>query len=304
MTIRAFDVFIRSHRVTLDSSPRSGRERESVVSGREPSVLAIVLTHDSPTSLSECLDAIAGQSRKPDEILVVDNDSRPPARATIASLDGVEVGTLELRENLGPAGGHAAGLQRFQASGHDLAWVMDDDCVPDAGCLEVLLRNVSTDEAELMFPRWIDQVTDTVTDWPAWCGVLIPIDIVRTVGLPRVDFFWWMEDTEYLYWRIVEAGFNTRRITKAVVWHRPIRRRAVRPPWKIYYETRNSIYYRLRIQKGRGRRFFRLWRTLSRTLGSIVVTRDAASARAFVRGVVDGLIGRLGKTIDPDDHGE
>ena len=263
-------------------------------------MLAVVLTYNAPTALARCLAAIQRQSRLPERVLVVDNAGTPPATETVAAVEGrAPVEVVRLGSNTGRAGGHAAGLHAFLASGYDQAWVMDDDCIPDPACLERLLaRAGALDEPALLFPTWIDQVTGEVANWPAWCGFLLARAIVADVGLPRADFFWWAEDTEYLYWRIPVAGHHVERVDPAEVVHGRVRTADTKPAWKVYYEVRNSVYYRLFIQRRRGRRFYRLTRTLLKTFGRVL--REPGRPRKlwlYGRGVVDGLTGRLGPRV-------
>ena len=108
---------------------------------------------------------------------------------------------------------------------------------------------------------------------------------------------------QYLQWRIPEAGFDVTRATEAVVWHSAVRRGATKPGWKYYYETRNAVYYRLHIQRGQGRRFYRLARVLARTPFRILLQEDRKVAKLalFVRGAFDGLVGRLGIRVPADE---
>ncbi len=257
-----------------------------------PSVTALVLTHNAPAALARCLGAVLSQSRPPDRVLVIDNASTPRVDADMLP-HGVEV--LRSEVNGGPAGGHYLGIDAFYRSPADLAWVMDDDCVPALDALEMLLVH---DEALLVFPTWVDEPTGDVVNWPAWCGFLMARGVVDRIGLPRADFVWWAEDTEYLHWRVPEAGIRVARATDAVVLHGRVRRYGRRPPWKFYYEARNSVYYRLYVQRRRGRRFYRLARTLMRMGGAALRHPDRGRAPAMLlRGVLDGLTGRMGLRV-------
>lgn len=262
------------------------------------SVFTSVVTFDAPDELSMCLQAIASQTVPPERVLVIDNASPEPAERTVRSLalSGLPVEVLRLAENVGPAGGHAEGLRRFVASPCSLAWVMDDDRVPEEDCLEGLLEAYeASDRRALIFPT--DVGADGVSvDHPSWCGVLIPRPIVEAVGVPLDQLFWWVEDTEYLGWRIPRAGFEVRRVPSAVVrHHRSVER--IRPAWKYYYETRNAVWYRRIVQGGTRNR--RLRRALVRTVGRIVLVEDRkfAKLRMVVRGYRDGAAGRLGRPI-------
>ncbi len=121
--------------------PRGGARapRPPIESSR--SVLAVVLTHDAPESLARCLSSIEAQSYPPAAVLVVDNASEPAVALPPSQLD---VTLLRSENNGGPAGGHEIGLRTFLESGHDLAWVMDDHCIPAPTCLEELLAATRT----------------------------------------------------------------------------------------------------------------------------------------------------------------
>jgi GT2 family glycosyltransferase len=256
-------------------------------------VLAIVLTHDAPESLERCLAALAAQTRRPDRILVVDNASRIPA---VSADRTVPTEIVHRSDNDGPAGGHAAGLERFLQSGEDAAWVMDDDCIPAPGCLEALVggREVSAPRS-LVFPLWVDGPTGAARFLPAWCGFLIGREVVERVGLPRADFVWWAEDTEYLQWRMLEAGVRTEHEAGAVVEHHRVRSTGPKPAWKIYYEVRNTIVYRVFVQRWTLTHLRLLFRSL---VGLLVQACRAsgrrASLRAYACGVRDGCRQRLG----------
>lgn len=282
------------------SRPRTTLPDESQATHPPAPVLALVLTYNAPRALARCLAGIAMQTVPPRAVVVVDNDSATPTADVVAGVGGLDVSVLRLAENTGPAGGHAAGLRCFLAGDLPLAWVMDDDCVPEPSCLEGLLAESRRQEAPaLVFPTWIDEPTGEVVNWPAWCGFLIAREVVADVGLPREDFFWWAEDTEYLHYRIPVAGHPVGRTEAARVLHGRVRAGARKPPWKVYYEVRNSVYYRLWVQRRRGRRFYRLARTLLKMLARIVVREDQRGRKLwlYARAVVDGLLGRLGKRV-------
>ena len=103
------------------------------------------------------------------------------------------------------------------------------------------------------------------------------------------ELFWWMEDTEYLAWRIPNAGFPVIRVDDAVVTHHR-ERSGSKPPWKFYYETRNTVFLRLYRQRG-GRRFTKLILRLPRRLARILFREDMKVAKLwmFVRGLFDGV---------------
>lgn len=274
--------------ITSEASPRACEAAGA-------SVLAVVLTHSAPRALARCLAAIEAQRVRPRRVVVVDNASEPRAAPTAAR---TPVDLVRLDVNSGPAGGHATGLTHFLEAEETLAWVMDDDCVPEPGCLEALLdRHRAEQRPAVVLPfYWLDRKAGWGEFRPAWCGFLACKQVVEAVGVPRADFVWWAEDTEYLQWRVQRLGFPLLEEPDAVVEHVPEQRMHGRPPWKIYYEVRNTVYFRLYVQRRPYRRFRRMAKTLLKTFGQIVVREDrkAAKLRAYVRGLADGLTCRLG----------
>ena len=83
----------------------------------------------------------------------------------------------------------------------------------------------------------------------------------------------------------------------ARVVHYGVRQTAHKPAWKYYYETRNSVYYRTHIQ--RGRRVHRLGPYFARTMLRICLREDRRAEKLAVMGlgIFHGLLGRLGKRM-------
>jgi rhamnopyranosyl-N-acetylglucosaminyl-diphospho-decaprenol beta-1,3/1,4-galactofuranosyltransferase len=256
-------------------------------------IMAVVLTHNAPDSLERCLRAIAGQTVPPDSVLVVDNASDPPASPGDPTEASPPIRLLRSEVNTGPAGGYAYALAEFLSSGFGHAWVLDDDMVPDPSCLERLWA-VAEREPDSAFVFPISRQPDGSSGlWPSWCGFVIARQIVDAVGLPMADLFWWAEDTEYLQWRIPEAGFNMQVVGDALVDHDPIRHGDGVPLWKYYYESRNMLYVHLHVKRRLGRYPLNMSKLLAR---AILRERGGRVRRLAVmaRGLTDGVRGRLG----------
>ena len=141
---------------------------------------------------------------------MVDNASDPPITREQLPDSLPDTALIRSDANGGPAGGYALGLAEFLASGYRHAWVLDDDMLPDHDCLERLWVVAGKKlEAAYVFPV-SHQVDGSFGAWPSWCGFLVAREIIEKVGLPMEELFWWAEDTEYLQWRIPEAGYPIR----------------------------------------------------------------------------------------------
>jgi GT2 family glycosyltransferase len=271
--------------------------------------MAIVLTFEARDSLAECLAGIRAQTRAVDRVLVVDNASTTRVDDVVEAVRGTCL--VRLPENLGPAGGYAHALETFLASDATHAWLMDDDCIAAPDALEQQLAVV--DRAPVVLSRMIDRDTADVVDTQGWCGVLLARPVVEAVGVPDADLFWWSEDTEYLQWRIPRAGFRVERCEAARVEVRKARPDAAKPAWKYYYEARNQVYFRMVTQRVavETRPKWLTWRVragrAARSVGKLAVRAVVRERRQrlrklgmVARGTVDGLRGRLGRTVAVD----
>ncbi len=264
---------------------------------REKRVTAVILTYNRVhEAIKRCVE-LESQTRVPDEVVLVDNGSTDGTANLIAHrFPWVKI--LRLPENTGPAGGYAAGFTDAMKRTCDFIWAIDDDVVVSAQCLEFLLAEASAQPLKVVFPT---RLPPDRRQGVGWHGVLVPEGIVRSVGVPRAEFFWWMEDTEYFLYRIRDkAGFGLTVSSEAVVWNHSQRARRGYPGWKLYYETRNTMYYRLYINRNM-RKHLRNMARLAGRLVAIVFREEHGATKAglMIRGFRDGLVGALGKTVDP-----
>lgn len=211
-------------------------------------IAAVVVTFNRLELLQRLIPRLA-ETTGLDEILVVDNASSDGTADWLrgqVETSAVPVHTRRLTENTGGAGGFHDGLAWAVERGADLAWLMDDDGLPEPDCLEQLLEHdgrldfwgpVVVDEADptrLVFPIRLPggtRVVHGVADAEAaardglipdvvipFNGVLLTRDLVERVGLPRAEFFIWGDDVEYL-WRARRAGARTGTVVCARVRH-------------------------------------------------------------------------------------
>jgi GT2 family glycosyltransferase len=186
------------------------------------SVCAVLVTYNRCGLLEQALDRLAAQERRADAVLVVDNACTDGTTAMLAARDDVEV--LRLPENLGGAGGFAAGLRHARAAGHDWYWLMDDDTFPEPDCLSTLLKAAGraprTPSLLTSAVRWKDGSLHPMNrPWPrtnqrsefvhaarvglvpvrnaSFVSTMIHRDAVDRHGLPLAHYFIWHDDTEY-----------------------------------------------------------------------------------------------------------
>jgi GT2 family glycosyltransferase len=184
---------------------------------------------------------------------------------------------------------------------------VDDDVVPDPDCLARL--EAASSGADVCIPLQRKPggehgAADRERGHPpSWNGVLFDAAVVRTVGTPRGDLFFWAEDTEF-HQRIRWAGFPIRPVRDAGVLHlNPgARERGGGRDWQLYYEVRNGLYVRLRLRPFSLKQWRRAWGAALGKLGAIVLLepRKGRSLRLWWMGWRDYRRGRLGKVVDPE----
>ncbi|MBU9501439.1 glycosyltransferase [Burkholderia multivorans] len=234
-------------------------------------VAAVVVTHNRPELLIEAIGALREQTHAIDELIVVDNASGAKTVEVLKRMQCVDV--LRLDENVGGAGGFAAGVQRALDLGADWILLLDDDAIAMPSLVEELLAQLEEiapervgaicstvmefgriapmhrrrfDPATLAEPV-IDEAAYTAgpvrIDCGSFVGFLVNAEAVRAVGLPNASFFLAYDDTEYSL-RLGRAGWSVWLAPEAVVDHRrPAGARLRSGPYgvKHYYNLRNQL---------------------------------------------------------------
>lgn len=189
-------------------------------------VVAVVVTFNRRALLHEALSAVCGQTRRPDEVVVVDNASTDGSAALVRE-QFTNVQLLEVARNTGGAGGFALGLEQALRLGADLVWLLDDDAIPAPGALAALLdayeRHPGAVRPAAVASRvvWLDgrehrmniprrrrgasqaehAAAATVGCTPirtaSFVSLLVDAGPARSLTLPHADYFLWNDDFEY-----------------------------------------------------------------------------------------------------------
>lgn len=251
------------------------------------------------------------------------------------------VRVLWLQENLGGAGGFEAGMRFAAGEYRpDWYWIMDDDAyprpdtlerlldkkgLPDIGCLAPLIWGVDWQEYQYYhhkktsacFTKDVAKFSDVgqmreveEIDADAFVGPLFPAEIVEEAGYPDGGLFIYGDDTEYT----LRIGRRHRLylVRDAVIDHNdPPRSGAGFGPgtyWKLYYTIRNRVLlvkkYNSGFRKAAGLFLLTgnmLWQMAYSLLRRGLGRQRYVRMRCVLKGYFDGLAGRKGKTIDPEE---
>ncbi|MBV9515211.1 MAG: glycosyltransferase family 2 protein [Mycobacteriaceae bacterium] len=214
-------------------------------------VCAVVVTHRRPDELAKSLDAITAQSRRPDHLIVVDNDFSDDADGRVHDMvsgQPIPSSYLGSRRNLGGAGGFALGMLHALALGADWVWCADDDGRPqDEQVLSTLLAcadkyglaEVSPMVCDIGDPQrlanplrrglvWRRRVDELRTEGPQqdlllgiahlFNGALFRASTLEAVGVPDLRLFVRGDEVE-LHRRLVRSGLPFGTCLTAVYLH-------------------------------------------------------------------------------------
>ena len=210
--------------------------------GMTKGVAAVVVTYNRKALLRQCVASLLGQTWADMDIWVIDNASTDGTGAMLASLIGDgRVRYQNTGGNLGGAGGFEYGLRVAAQQGYDYVWIMDDDAIPEPTALEALMRAAGelgdfgylsgkvlwTDGSICRMNVQRDLKLRNISDFTpkripsgaaTFVSLLVPVRVIREVGLPIGDFFIWADDLEYT--RRISLRHPCYVITDSVTVHR------------------------------------------------------------------------------------
>jgi len=302
-------------------------------------VASVTTAYNAARVLPRQMDALLRQTRPLQEIVVIDNGSTDGTSLMLAK-QYPQVTVVRLPKNLGAAGAWSAGLEYAALrKRHDWVWAFDDDSVPEADALELLLNGVDTlkdttpslgmvaplpihAETGTCYPPllWRDgfvKPSQELLSQPIWfadlvitSGCMVRRDVVEKVGLPRSDFFMDFFDFEYCL-RTRAAGYRIAVISCATAAHEIGNARTVRlpgytriwpvqPPWREYYIARNMVYAAWWLYPSRNVKRFVI-RHLTRHAGGVLLfgSNKLASLKKLAQGFWDGRRASLGIRFRP-----
>lgn len=191
-------------------------------------IIAVVVTYNRKKLLTECLEAIFGQSIKVSKIIVIDNNSTDNTYDYLKQKNLLKDELLyyKLKENIGGAGGFYEGIKKSQMFNPSWVWIMDDDTIPTQNCLKELIENknkiagkisylastvygangefmnvpsINLSKSESLYPDWYRYLKDGIVKIKeaTFVSLLINNDAIKKVGYPVKDYFIWGDDIEY-----------------------------------------------------------------------------------------------------------
>lgn len=278
-------------------------------------VVAVIVTYNNSAMLQSLLRDIVSQSRPPDRIIVVDNASSDGTQEVIKT-QFPAIDYIRMPENTGSAGGYHHGIKAALVKSHYI-WTLDDDVRVYPDTLDELLKGFDNQKQKCK----LGAVRSVGENHPAhhpmrvhiipWRGSLFSSEAVSEVSLPLHEYFLYGEDLDFSL-RLAREGYqcvwintshcvenrNKGKIETRLFSHT---NKMYSSPFRLYYAFRNqtSIYLKYRA-------FVPFCRTMLYGLKVILFCLlfggegKREKIRAILKGVADGLGGRLGKNPQYD----
>jgi GT2 family glycosyltransferase len=293
---------------------------------------AYITTLNRPQLLEKTLQIMRSQTTPPRHVLVVDNAGSGETRRVVASFPSAWATYQAMGDNVGPAGAGAYALDRLGRDGYEWIYCGDDDDPPQSpDTLERLLAvaegaGETVGAVGAVGARWDwdvgtirrlpDEALHGVIDVDVIGGngqLIVRRDVLAKVGLPDSRLFFGLDDVDYCL-RIRTAGYrilvegDLMRACRTRAGRLNLQRQTSLVPrhsydtiWRQYYSTRNYIFTMTRtfghprlarreLFKAMGRACFSWGRG---------VRYGSAFTAMQLRGIVDGYVGHMGRTVLP-----
>jgi rhamnopyranosyl-N-acetylglucosaminyl-diphospho-decaprenol beta-1,3/1,4-galactofuranosyltransferase len=296
-------------------------------------VAVVFATMNRSDTALRCVQALAQQTRPPEQVVVADNASTDQTVSALKALTGLPFAlhVICLSENLGNAGAVKEAMEWSYQEGADAVWILDDDSWPQPLALEAMLKK-TWDARVVRHPLQVDPRTHRFT-WPlqvlrpqggwqlaetfeelppgeyirsriSWTGALVPRLVRETVGPVTSELFIRGEDEEYP-WRIENAGFIQEAVRGAILDH-PGPENLIRICLfgkNFFYERDLSdwkLHYKVRNMVWLKRKQFGLGKALTTALlyaGAVFLDEGPRRLGLVIRATQDGINGHLGKWL-------
>lgn len=307
------------------------------VTGGAPSIWAVVLNWRDADGTAKCVEALLQSGHPNLTVLIVDNGSGDGSEEALTSRF-TECKFLQTGENLGYAGGNAAGMLFAVERGAYAVLIINPDCIVEEGFLDPLVRELldhnstgaagpvqlNFEDSELAwanggsrFNPWTSRVSP---DGPSGafeppregrypvgfiCGacILLRSETIREVGPFDPRLFLYSEEPDWCM-RAAERGWETVTVGESRVKHEGSAATQAARQAATYYIARNACWVARRhgnwLQSTVNALGAVSWRAPHALLAN-VVRRTPRVGLAAVRGYFNGVFGDCRRGSEPGE---
>jgi rhamnosyltransferase len=272
-----------------------------------PKIAAVIVTFNPEISiLKKSLVSLISQV---DAIIIVDNGSKTSWLEQIGK--NLKIKTIFLKDNTGIAYALNQGISYANKIDPDWILTLDQDTIVYENAI-----NSSFDAYNKLDSKFKDKVgliclnhkegnpesKFTVQKFVITSGNFIKKEVFRKISF-REDFFIDQVDFEFDL-NVSKYGYKILLYNPCLMTHvigvASKNGKLFEPVWRVYYITRNSTFLVTRYNNfGFKNYFLQLLHTYFRTLSQLGIKSSFSLAHVFIKGVIDGIFGKLGKIYAP-----
>lgn len=232
----------------------------------------VLVTFNRATKLERSLQTLIQQTLPAQKIIVIDNHSTDKTSLVVTRLKQQHPQLIDyhhLNNNRGGAGGFMLGIEFALSLNVDWIALSDDDTLYQLNYFELLLQqqklqpaiqcltgsichmnnNIETNQRRRLTNRFtlaqvdipaLEYQKNFYLDFFSFIGVILKVELIKKIGLPRADFFIWFDDSEYSL--RVRQYTKILNVSSAMIYHdSPTTKNSDSISWKTYYGLRNQI---------------------------------------------------------------
>lgn len=236
----------------------------------------VICNYNKSSYVLKCIETVLASEYQDFDLYVVDNASTDDSVKAIRDTYGDCVNVLENSENLGGSGGFNTGLRKVLEKDYKYVCCLDNDVqvTPEAiGAMRDFLEEntevgmVSAKVYHLQMQEYVQQMglyihfnpfyAETIfadvkddgslpevvyCDTVAACALMMPVKVVREVGLMPEDNFIYWDDMEWGY-LVKKQGYQVAAIGSAKVYHEMSANVRRENTFSKYYLWRNNLNF-------------------------------------------------------------
>ena len=205
------------------------------IGDKQPSVAIIIVNYNGIEDTIECVKSLNKINYDNYKIFVIENgSSKKPTKEQIDYLKGQTV-YIESAENLGFSGGNNAGI----VSGKIAFYSKPSHLWYGGGRMDEKLGGGAHERWNDLNPEDTGEIREVT--FITGCLMLIPIEVVKKVGLLSEEYFLYAEDTDFCY-KVLEAGYKLWFCENTLIYHKVSASTGATSATTQYYMVRNVLY--------------------------------------------------------------
>lgn len=240
------------------------------------SIGIVICNYNKSEYVCRCIESVLESDTDNFDLFVVDNASTDDSVEAVTKKFGDKVTILQNKENLGGSGGFNTGIRKVLEEDYKYLMCLDNDVIVDKGAVRNLYEflnryprvgMVGSKVYHVHEPEYIQQMGlkihfDTCTaetlyadtkdsrqvpkivycDTVAACSLMVPVRVVKKVGMMPEDNFIYWDDMEWGY-LVGKAGYQVAVYGESKVYHEMSANIRRENTFSIYYLWRNRLNF-------------------------------------------------------------